>query len=261
MGQGTQPSAAETPDGWHFLLLAGGAGAFNDADALSAQLRRMGLRPDAIADMPAALAGTYHPPSWQVRLGSLQVQLAMARRDGWVMGDAAAATGVDPAKLAPALLVTPQAGAQDAARVGQSRELFKLACLLADAVDAQQFYWSPARLWSPMPVFRRAVEEMLTSGMPPVLHLVAFPTDEAGRMMTRGLAFYCGQELVVTAANGLPPPEQLRRLARLAIDMMANGPIRAARRFQGMVAGEMVAVAPPPPGADPARLSVAIERA
>jgi hypothetical protein len=259
MGTGATADTDLPFAGWHFLLLAGGDGQFADANALAAQLRRMGLAPEIGGDMPAALAGTTHPPTWQLRLGALRVRAGVVRSDAALLHDAL--TGLYPRCDEPqyALLVTPDTPAAEAARVGQSRELFKLACLLADAIDAQHFYWSPAQLWSDVSVFRRAIEEMLASGMPPVLHLVAFPQDAAGLLATRGLSFYCGQELAVVDSGGLQAADQLRRLARLAIDMMANGPIRGARRFPGMVAGEVIAVEPAAAGSLE-RLRIRIER-
>src|SRR3546814_3138481 len=70
--------------------------------------------------------------------------------------------------------VTPEA--EDAALLldpAATREFFKLVALLIDLFDASHLFWSPARLWSDAPQFRAAVAEMLASGMPPVLHLIA----------------------------------------------------------------------------------------
>src|SRR3546814_3097868 len=109
-------------------------------------------------------------------------------------------TGVQTCALP---ILTP--GAEDAASVltpAATREFFKLVVLLIDLFDASHIFWSPARLWSDAPQFRAAVAEMLASGMPPVLHLIAFrrrestedrksTTSELQSLMRNSYAVFC----------------------------------------------------------------------
>src|SRR3546814_2830630 len=84
---------------------------------------------------------------------------------------------------------------------------------------------------------------MLASGMPPVLHLVAFRRRDAGDgaiMVTRGLALFAGQELEARIPGGWTVAEMVRRLSRLALDMMLNGPVHTARTMRGLDAGEWI---------------------
>lgn len=125
----------------------------------------------------------------------------------------------------------------------------KLLVLLIDAFEAAQIFWSPARLWTGASQFRGAIAEMEASGMPPVLHLVAFRRrdDTAGeRVATRGLAAFSGQELVARVPPGWDMAAMVKRLARLALDMMINGPVARAQQTPGLERGETVVLTPQP---------------
>ncbi|MGH6631995.1 MAG: hypothetical protein ACREB0_01430, partial [Sphingopyxis sp.] len=127
------------------------------------------------------------------------------------------------------------------------REFFKMMVLLIDLFDASHIFWSPARLWSDAPQFRASIAEMLASGMPPVLHLVAFRRRENGTdasMGTRGLVLFAGQELEARIPVGWTVAEMVRRLSRLALDMMLNGPVRHARTMRGLETGEWIDLSP-----------------
>lgn len=88
---------------------------------------------------------------------------------------------------------------------------------------------------------------MLTSGMPPVLHLVAFRRHETAggaHVGTRGLAAFAGQELAAAIPAGWTVADMVRRLARLALDIMVNGPIVERQRARGLQQGEWVDLSP-----------------
>ena len=97
--------------------------------------------------------------------------------------------------------------------------------------------------------------------MPPVLHLVAFRREEAdgvASMRTRGLAFFTGQELEARIPGGWTVAGMVRRLSRLALDMMLNGPIRYPRTMRGLEAGEWIGLLPPTGDVGP-RMTVVVE--
>src|SRR5690606_39772748 len=99
------------------------------------------------------------------------------------------------------------------------------------------------------PQFPAPIAERPASGIPPVLHLVAFRRGETGEgaiMRTRGLALFAGQELVARIPAGWTVAEMVRRLSRLALDMMLNGPILDARTARGLAAGEWIGLPPGP---------------
>jgi hypothetical protein len=232
-----------------FVLLGGGDAALLPAGALATALRRMGLDPAAAA--PTGNAPTdYNGARYEIRLGAQRVCIGLAAEplvdesccDPATLWAGSVATPID-AHASATLMCRPAWGAL-ADRVADSREFCKLAVLLIDMLGAQQIYWSPARLWSDAVAFRAAVAEMLVSGMPPLLHLLAFQDMPGGGLATRGLAFFAGQDLHLVADGGLDRKDAIRRLARLALDIMVHGAIRAPRRFRGLADGEYLRVGP-----------------
>ncbi|WP_158500080.1 hypothetical protein [Sphingopyxis macrogoltabida] len=236
--------------------------------SLETSLRHMGLRPERADSDRTDMIEQIAPPVFRLRFG----------RESMLAGRAAdtALALVDPADPATSLLAAslPQDwresgqcwmfvpeddrhGAHE--QTMQMREFFKMMVLLIDLFDASHFFWSPARLWSDAPQFRASVAEMLISGMPPILHLVAFrrhEVDGVDFVGTRGLALFAEQELEGRIPNGWTVAEMVRRLARLSLDMMLNGPVRESRRMRGLDPGEWVHLSPPPDvgGGSPVRV-------
>jgi hypothetical protein len=231
MTPGAGKPTTQSPDSGLFLMLAGSARAPLEREWLESGLRRMGLQPQRLPPAQPTVSGA----SWNICFGALSARIENAVAD------------TEPLPLVNAWLLrlTPAASAVTGDPVAAARELLKLAVLLIDLCGAEQIYWSPADLWSDAAACRLAVGEMLDSGMPPVLHLVAFPDAvDGGSLMTRGLSHFCGQELWLHPAAGLDRLAQMRRLVRLAIDMTMNGPITAPRRFPGLVTGEAIQMDP-----------------
>lgn len=238
---------AETP----FVLLAGPAMA---EDAVTALMRRMGLRPEAPGDCRLPL---------RIALGSLSATLDRAARATIDLADPAnrATSSLGTSlpegwRKAGACWVVELEGSDHASSDASAylAEYLKMLVLLIDAFDAEQIFWSPARLWTGAPQFRGAIAEMQVSGMPPVLHLVAFRRrdDAAGeRVATRGLAAFAGQELEAQIPPGWDMAAIVKRLARLALDIMLNGPVVRTQQAPGLERGESVALTPQ--GGDGAR--------
>lgn len=233
-----------------FALIAGPAMRRTSADELERTMRHMGLRPERIdGDDPATV-----PPRFRLHLGDLSLIAGPAAEtslDRW-----------DPAHPSTSLLATslprdwraaghcwmfvPEAvlarRCQSSGPV-RARDLYKAMAMLVDLFDASHIFWSPALLWSDAPQFRASIAEMLTSGMPPVLHLVAFRRrdGEAGETVgTRGLALFAGQELEARIPVGWTVAEVVKRLARLALDMILNGPFESDQDMDGLLPGERV---------------------
>jgi hypothetical protein len=243
-----------------FALIVGQRTQGGAPDAIETALRHMGLRPER-ADDDTDLAARIAVPRYRLTFGGVSLLAGRA-------ADAALDTA-DPEHPSTSLLAAslprdwrergqcwifiPE-GAEAAGGTGASaaqttrmREFFKMMVLLIDLFDASHIFWSPARLWSDAPQFRASIAEMLASGMPPVLHLVAFrrhETDRGASMGTRGLALFAGQELEARIPGGWTVAEMVRRLSRLALDMMLNGPIRHARTTSGLEAGEWIDLSP-----------------
>ena len=246
-----------------FALIVGAVMRDRSDEAAETALRRMGLWPERLDTVGPELAGRIGTPHFRLTFGSVPV----------LAGPAAGATLdlADPDHPTTSLLAAslprkwresgecwvfiPDNRGVPPSPAGQTtamREFFKMMVLLIDLFDASHIFWSPARLWSDARQFRASIAEMLASGMPPVLHLVAFRRKELGdgaAMGTRGLALFSGQELEARMPGGWTVAEMVRRLSRLALDMMLNGPIREARTMRGLEAGEWIDLLPPPDGA------------
>lgn len=241
-----------------FALIVGDAMQRGSADALETALRHMGLRPERVDDGPSWAGALVAPPRFRLRFGAVSV-LAGRAAD-------AALDNADPDHPSTSLLAASlprgwrQGGhcwmfvpesdddpAMSTEPPTRMREFFKMMVLLIDLFDASHIFWSPARLWSDAQQFRVSIAEMLASGMPPVLHLIAFRRreDAAGASMgTRGLALFAGQELEARIPGGWTVAEMVRRLSRLALDMMLNGPVRGTRTMRGLETGEWIDLLP-----------------
>lgn len=219
-----------------YLLFAGAKAGKLDRAMLEPEFRRMGLDPrDDILPM-AHDQGPFVEQPLEIGFASQRALAGPARPD---------LPEIDTLGDFRRVLACVPLGLSKGDRVSHSRQLFKLAVLLIDLCGAERIYWSPADLWSDAAHFQEAVTEMLTSGMPPVLHLVAFHSGSGGAdMRTQGLAHFAGQELVATDATGLDRAGLLRRMARLAIDLMINGAVQAPRNFPGLVPDERICVRP-----------------
>lgn len=245
-----------------FALIVGAAMRHDSADAIETALRHMGLRPDRIADDDddADIAARIAAPRFRLHFGAVSVVAGRATDTALDTADPdhpstsllAASLPRDWRRAGHCWIFVPERDQDAAAATEQPtrmREFFKMMVLLIDLFDASHIFWSPARLWSDAPQFRASIAEMLASGMPPVLHLVAFRRreDAAGaRMGTRGLALFAGQELEARVPGGWTVAEMVRRLSRLALDMMLNGPVREARTMRGLEAGEWIDLLPSP---------------
>jgi len=242
----TGSSEAVTAPGVPFALLAGAGLIAVSPGQMESALRHMGLRPEATVPVDGG------EPGFRLHLGDLRVSAVRA--------DALQLRLADPDDRATSLLgvalprhwretcwvFVPEEGA--AARPSYDG-FYRMLVLLIDLFDAEQLFWSPARLWTDARQFRGAIAEMQTSGMPPVLHLVAFRRRDgaAGEVVTtRGLAVFAGQELEAPVPAGWDMAAMVKRLARLALDMMLNGAVTRAQQAPGLERGESVALTPQP---------------
>lgn len=247
---------ALTPPARPFALLAANAVSMWTPGGLEAGFRRMGLQPEAIAGAAEAM------PRFLLHLGALRVLFGRA--------DAPRLELADPAANTTSLIGAAMPGGwgencwyfePEVADGAPSPAFLTVMVLLIDLFGADHLFWSPARLWSDACAFRGAIDEMRSSGMPPVLHLVAFRRRDGtdGEIVaTRGLALFAGQELEAPVPAGWDMAAMVRRLARVAIDLMINGPIAQAQRVPGLESGEWVAMTPQAGEGDgPGRVRVA----
>lgn len=250
-----------------FALIVGEAMQGQSPDALETALRHMGFRPERIDGDDMGIMA----PRFRLQFGVSTVVAGLA--NDAVLDDAdpdhpltsllAASLPRDWRQNGHCWMFVPEATEQSAATVQPTRmrEFFKMMVLLIDLFDASHLFWSPAQLWSDAPQFRAAIAEMLVSGMPPVLHLVAFrrrEDAEGASMSTRGLALFAGQELEARIPEGWTVADMVKRLSRLALDMMLNGPVQHDRTMRGLESGEWIDLSLSP-GVSGERSSVIVE--
>ena len=248
--QSTRPACPEP-----FALIVGKALTGVSPDAAAAAFRRMGFRPERV-ERTVEAGALVDGPLFLLRFGEVVLLAGRASTPALERADpdhpatsrlaASLPPGWRDAGSAWVFFEDPDT-ADDRASSTRLREIFKMQALLIDLLDASHFFWSPARLWSEAEQFRAAVAEMLASGMPPVLHLVAFRHGDArdgAAVRTHGLALFGGQELEGRMPAGWTVAEMVKRLARLALDMMLHGPIVDARRMRGLNPGEWVSLSP-----------------
>jgi len=123
------------------------------------------------------------------------------------------------------------------------RALGKVVLLLNAFLFPTHVCWLPAGLWSDASRFAQAVERSDEDGPLPLMHLVAFDPIENGAV-TVGLAAMTGQELSCRNDGGLGLTATVRRLARLALDMIEQGSIDRERIIDGLVKGERISLNP-----------------
>lgn len=237
-----------------FALIAGVAMRGDGDDALEMSLRRMGLRPERVDGEEAGTATRIASPRFRLTFGAVPVIAGRAHGKALDMADPdrpstsllAASLPRDWRDNGQCWIFVPERD-ETSESPARMRDFFKMMVLLIDLFDASHIFWSPARLWSDAQQFRASVAEMLASGMPPVLHLVAFrrhETEDGASIGTRGLALFAGQELEARIPAGWTVAEMVRRLSRLALDMMLNGPVRQARTMRGLGPNEWIGLSP-----------------
>lgn len=123
-------------------------------------------------------------------------------------------------------------------------EFYQMMLLLLDMFGATQLYWDAAALWSDAKMFRGALAEYLVSGMPPVLHIIAFRRTGEQRVRTRGLSYFAGQEIEALIPEGMDLQAAVRRLARLALDAMIGGPYTEPVEVPGLEPREAIRLFP-----------------
>lgn len=232
-----------------FALIAGQALARDSEGAIETALRHMGLRPQRLDADPSG------PLRYRLHFASVSLLASTAPDEVLDQADPRdPSTSVLAASLPKdwragdrCWLFAVEGDGSTEAQATRMREFFKMMVLLIDLFDASHIFWSPARLWSDASQFRASIAEMLKSGMPPVLHLVAFrqrDTGEGAVVRTRGLALFGGQEFEAPIPTGWTVAEMVKRLARLALDVILHGPVPEYRRLRGLGAGEWVSLSP-----------------
>lgn len=238
-----QPGSPLSGTGWLFLFASAPTGdSALSSQELHTHLFSMGLAGSALG-APSADDGAPIP----LRLADTSLLLitgAAARaalRSATQTAVHAVGTPV-PVIADGSMVLALRLANEGAARAAGLRRLCAAAALLIPLIGASHIYWQPARLWSPATELARAIIAMEASGLPPVLHLVAFGQMQWRnvRMQSFGLSWIVGQELRIDAPRGYDAAALLRVAARLAIDAMLHGGLRGPMDVPGLQPGELL---------------------
>ena len=141
-------------------------------------------------------------------------------------------SGFDPhASKALALVPGPHI-ADDASSLPIVRAWLQLACDLAEELGgAEAVCWGPAKLVTPASMFFAGDRSWLSGGPFPALNLVATDRAEDGRVRSRGLDFFIGQEVLLDASLSDDCIAAAKLLARLAHNLIGEGPVQDVRQL------------------------------
>jgi hypothetical protein len=262
------PSVAiDTP---FFLIFGDVSSSFGTASAFEDVIRRIGLRPKAVKHGDAA-PDQYH---FRIELGDLQAEISLHTSGGLTDSDAIivktsshapvdhpdkdagppVAGTLDFLNGAPFVRLSPAVhnGGAGMRTIDMLRMLCQIAYQCCIVLHPSHVFWSPAQIWSDASQFAEAVEDMFTTGLPPINQMVAFVASHGAdgayetsqSLVSKGLSLFCGQEILAAIPQGFDSASVSRRMKQLAADMMINGPILEQRSVPGMKAGERIHLLP-----------------
>jgi len=122
------------------------------------------------------------------------------------------------------------------------QQYLSLAAQIASALGMDRIGWRPAELLIGLPQFASFAADYAAGGPFPALALVRMEAMVDG-IKTRGLAWFCGQELEFSAPH-LSQNEIVKRVVRIVNDLVRNGPIGKTVSVDGLEEGERIMLWP-----------------
>lgn len=123
------------------------------------------------------------------------------------------------------------------------RAMAGLAAQLSDLSGVTAVYWRPAKCWMAPKYFAGVVREWLKGGPFPGLGLTSLRHGEGGTMVSVGLDYLIGQELLFAPNRRLSPAALARIAVRLVNDLVSSGPLQRPATLRGPE-GEWIEVVP-----------------
>jgi len=125
-----------------------------------------------------------------------------------------------------------------------NRTLLQLARHIGQSIKADSIIWQPAQLHIGFDYFVGAIEHYIAGGPFPVLVQIAISATPEGEMQTRGLSYFAGQEIRMSAPTNYAANEVVKRLVRIAHDIATNGRIEEESEQDGFIPGETLTIIP-----------------
>tara|TARA_R110000796_G_scaffold14011_14_gene45548 strand:+ start:25312 stop:26073 length:762 start_codon:yes stop_codon:yes gene_type:complete len=125
-----------------------------------------------------------------------------------------------------------------------NQRILLLGKWIGEAVEATAAAWTPSRRITNFRYFEETVGEYLAGGPFPTLFQTSFSEVRDGYYITRGLHYFAGQEIRLTAPPDYSVADVANRLVRIIDDFASHGKIDAPARAKGMIEGETLIFSP-----------------
>ncbi|MGB5725337.1 MAG: hypothetical protein WBM39_13085 [Parasphingorhabdus sp.] len=119
-----------------------------------------------------------------------------------------------------------------------NHRLLLLGKWIGESLAASAAAWVPSGRLASFSYFEETVAEYLAGGPFPSLFQTSFAEIEKGLFVTRGLNYFTGQEVRLTAPSGYSVSDVAKRLVRIITDIATRGKIESPAQAQGIVDGE-----------------------
>ncbi|WP_417594189.1 hypothetical protein [Parasphingorhabdus sp.] len=137
-----------------------------------------------------------------------------------------------------------------------NRRMLMLGKWIGINLNATSAAWVPSSTLSGFSYFVETVSEYLAGGPLPILFQIAFSEVGNGYFETRGLDYFSGQEIRLSAPPDYSVSGVAKRMVRIIDDIASHGKIEVPSQARGMIAGEILIFSP---SDDHARVDITIE--
>ena len=137
-----------------------------------------------------------------------------------------------------------------------NQRILMLGKWIGKSLAATSAAWVPSSRLTGFSYFAETVSEYLAGGPLPILFQIAFSDSGKGDFETRGLHYFSGQEIRLSAPADYSVSDIATRMVRIIDDIASHGKIDVPSQARGMIAGEILIFSP---SNDHARLDITIE--
>lgn len=113
------------------------------------------------------------------------------------------------------------------------RGMVGLGTLLSHLAGVKAVCWNPAQSWMDPGYFQRVVGDWLHGGAFPALGLTTLEQRADGSMISTGLAFLTGQELLLVPKAGASPAATAKLAVRVIDELVYAGPLLESAQYVG----------------------------
>jgi len=113
------------------------------------------------------------------------------------------------------------------------RSMASVVAQLALPLSAKAVCWHPASIWMEPSYFARIVMNWVSGGAFPALGLTAVDRTEDGAVLSRGLDYFIGQEVMLPPVAGEEAADTVKLAVRLIDFLVRNGPLDKPQELEG----------------------------